>query len=319
VSVSIVICCYNSACRLGKTLKHISNLQIGTIQVELIIVDNASTDGTAIVAHKIWEKLNKPFPLQLVLEKQEGVRFARETGLNTAQYEYVLFCDDDNWLMPNYLELAYNIMISNSTIGAIGGCSIPVSSEDLPIWFTTYQSNFAVGVQSLYSGDITERGYLWTAGMMLKRDLYIKLKECGFIFFLTGRKGNVLSAGEDSELCKWFILAGYKLWYDERLVFKHFISDNRLTKGYYARMNLGITESNSVLSSYNGLIEYTNKKSCFKRIGFFLIYIVAAILTQNITFLNKAEGFNPFPFNLFSKKCFRIKKWYRNYKLLYKN
>jgi hypothetical protein len=39
---------------------------------------------------------------------------------------------------------------------------------------------------------------------------------------ISDRRGEEISGG-DSEICEWFRIAGYKLWYDERLFFTHFI------------------------------------------------------------------------------------------------
>jgi hypothetical protein len=44
-------------------------------------------------------------------------------------------------------------MKSNKSIGVLGGQGIPVFQSDTPTWFSTFQGSYAIGYQSLYSGD----------------------------------------------------------------------------------------------------------------------------------------------------------------------
>ncbi len=53
---------------------------------------------------------------------------------------------------------------------------------------------------------------------------------------LTDREENGLSAGGDYELCYAIALAGYDIWYDERLVFKHFMPQKRINWTYCMRL-----------------------------------------------------------------------------------
>jgi cellulose synthase/poly-beta-1,6-N-acetylglucosamine synthase-like glycosyltransferase len=53
--VSVVICCYNSSQRLPQTLGHLLAQECEVdLPWEVIVVDNASTDGTAEVARSVW-------------------------------------------------------------------------------------------------------------------------------------------------------------------------------------------------------------------------------------------------------------------------
>lgn len=175
--VSIVLCCFNSAKRLPDTLFHLSQQKIPkNIEVEIIIVDNNSTDQTTGIAQEIWAKLHDPLPLKIIAQPIPGLAHAREKGIEEAAYEFIVLCDDDNWLEENYLTLAYRILTKNRGIGILGGQSEAVSDIPLPYWFSTYQAGYAVGVQNLESGDITSRGYVWGAGMVLRKSAFQKIE-----------------------------------------------------------------------------------------------------------------------------------------------
>jgi glycosyltransferase involved in cell wall biosynthesis len=256
--ISVVICCYNSTSRLQPTLKHIANQKVSKdIPWEIIIVDNNSDDGTSEYAKKLWQELNSNIPFQVIFEYQQGLSFARKKGINTALYEYILFCDDDNWLSNNYVEYAFHLMKSKPKIGALGGQCRFVSSTILPYWFPTYQGDYAVGVQDIMSGDVTFRQFVWGAGMVIRKSVLLTFQELNIESQLTGRNGDEILSGDDSEMCYWIIWAGYRLWYDENLILDHFMPQNRLTKTYYEKLKNGHNKAQSVLYIYDFITRHS--------------------------------------------------------------
>ncbi|NJN12887.1 MAG: glycosyltransferase family 2 protein [Richelia sp. RM1_1_1] len=126
--VSVIICCYNSAFRIEKTLKNLAFQNInGNFKCEIIVVNNASIDDTEKVVNQVWEECGNPYPLKIYFEVSPGLAFARKCGVKNARYSYSVFCDDDNWLAPDYLSKVFQIFKkSNKKIGVIGGASTPV-------------------------------------------------------------------------------------------------------------------------------------------------------------------------------------------------
>jgi hypothetical protein len=64
-----------------------------------------------------------------------------------------------------------------------------------------------------------------------------------------------MSSGGDDELCYALRLLGYKIWYDERLYFKHFIPKDRLTWDYVKRFFQGSAKANIVLGPFNDILK----------------------------------------------------------------
>lgn len=252
VQFSIIICAYNSCTRLQKTLEHLAVMEYPSEQVEIILVDNNSTDGTGEFARDLWTDLKSNFSLNIVIEVQQGLNNARKRGIQESQFDYVVFCDDDNWLDSQYLKRANDLLTQNLTIGILGGQSFPVTDADsFPNWFYTYCGCFAVGVQGIKSGNISERGYVWGAGSIARRDLLLKVFSSGYEQLLSGRKGSAMGAGDDSELCQWFLIAGFQIWYEESMMFHHFIPKERLTLDYLERLLMGIRDSWETLEFYD--------------------------------------------------------------------
>ena len=119
VGISVIICCYNSSKRLPDTLKHLASQKLAKdINWEVIVIDNASTDDTAVIAQREWDSYRQLSPAFTVLkEPRPGKNFAFKTGVYAAKYEYLLTCDDDNWLSPDYIKLAFDFMYAYARAG----------------------------------------------------------------------------------------------------------------------------------------------------------------------------------------------------------
>lgn len=250
--VSIVICCHNSSQRLPTTLRHIIEQKVETgIPWEVIVVDNASTDDTVEVAKSILAK-NQVVPFRVVHEPQLGLSYARDRGLECATYECVSLVDDDNWVDFNWVQTIFAVMIAHPDAAGCGGQIDAVFDEPPPKWFSKFQGSYAVGKQAEVSGDVTwTRGYLWGAGLTIRKSAWHQLRQNGYRALLTDRKGKSLTAGGDSELCFAFRLAGWRLWYDERLKLKHFMPSTRLQWSYLRRLHRGFGASTVGHDPYN--------------------------------------------------------------------
>jgi len=254
--VSIIVCCYNSQNLLPQTIQHLANQNVSNrIGWEIIIVDNNSTDNTAIVAADVWEKTGSKTPFNIITQPIPGLSAAREMGVENSQYEYIIFVDDDNWLDENYVTNVYNIMENNPEIGILGGVGIPVYEEEPPEWFIKYKVRYAVGKQADRSGDISlKKGYVYGAGMVVRKFTWYYVKSLGFKNYVSDRSKNKLLSGGDNEICYIVRLVGYKIWYDDSLIFKHFIPKKRLTYKYFLEHKEGKHRSSVYLDPYLRLL-----------------------------------------------------------------
>lgn len=256
--VSIIICCYNSSTRIKKTLEYLSVQQFqSNFNCEIIIVDNNCSDGTSEVSKQYWEQLGCSIPFQIIKEPIPGLTWARIGGAKKAKYDYILFCDDDNWLARDYVNNAFLLLESNPEIGALGGKTKEffINPSNTPIWFGNYKSSFAIGEQNPISGDVSKRKYLWGAGLIVRRKLFLFAMEL-YPPLLSDRVANGLSSGGDSEICARILLSGYKLYYDNTLFLYHFIPEERLTNIYLERLMIGHQLAYKTLHIYWQYIDY---------------------------------------------------------------
>lgn len=250
--VTVVICTYNGSDNLPDAIEHVSRQQLAEeIPLELIIVDNNSSDDSAAVAQATWNRVGVTrTSFRLLTEKMPGKYYALQLGIKEARYEYIIICDDDNWLAPDYAQRVYDRLDVTPEIGAVGGLGTSETRGlPLPDWFERYLFAYAVGPQAGKTGFMRPRAVLWGAGMATRRSLYLKMYQ-KYPSFLPEFGVATAMSSEDTEYCMRLILKGYRLYYDDNLKFKHFIPERKLNEAFRDRLLAGFKSSNPLLRKY---------------------------------------------------------------------
>jgi len=303
--ISIVICTFNGTKRLQPTLESIFKQKLTlTVPWELIIIDNASTDQTSEFCKNIIEQNHFQQPYKIIYESQQGCNHARLRGLNEIQYKWLLFCDDDNHLFPDYLEKGWKILQNKTNIGVLGGQGIGLFETTKPDWFDTYFSSFAVGPQCKKNGILpfNDKRKLYSAGSFFHASSLLTYYDNNFTTIMTGPKANELTRGEDTEWCMMIQLMGLDLYYSDDLLFYHLMTASRLNWNYYKLLKKGIASGAAKLSSYDLFFKQKNP-SVF---GFFVDYFKNCIYFNLVAFQFLIRS-NILPFS-YSKEIIDIGK-----------
>jgi glycosyltransferase involved in cell wall biosynthesis len=246
--ISIIVCCYNSVNRLQQTLAYLAGqITTNVPGIELIVVDNNSTDKTLTCAQEIWDRLNQPFEAFFFHEPNPGLTHARKKGIENAKYDYLIFCDDDNWLDKTYSETAYTFFESDPELAILGGTGTAVFEQEKPYWFDQFYHGYAVGKQAPQTQYLNS---VYGAGMALRKRVIISDQFNVVPLILNDRKGVSLSSGGDAEICLRVRLLGYKILYTDELTFKHFLTHSRLRWAYLKKLHDGFTEAYIPLHIY---------------------------------------------------------------------
>ena len=110
--ISVIIPCFNAAKHLGRTMDSFITQTMGMDNLEIILVDDASTDGGATLDMCMEYEGRYPENI-IVIPLEENMRQggARNIALIYASGDYVLYCDSDDWLVPKALERLYDIAV----------------------------------------------------------------------------------------------------------------------------------------------------------------------------------------------------------------
>lgn len=99
MTVSVIVPAYNAGKYLGECLDSI--LSQSYRETEIIVVDDGSTDNTAAVADGYAVADSR---LRIIRTPNRGVSAARNTGIETATGEWIMFADSDDALLPGAIE-----------------------------------------------------------------------------------------------------------------------------------------------------------------------------------------------------------------------
>jgi len=113
--ISVIIPAYNAE----KWLKECcdSVLRQTYHNIELIVVDDGSTDETYSIAQDIALTDNR---VQIIRVNNGGVCYARNRGLDIARGEYIAFLDSDDMLLSDALEKLYKLIVEHQGDISVG-------------------------------------------------------------------------------------------------------------------------------------------------------------------------------------------------------
>ncbi|NCD41247.1 MAG: glycosyltransferase [Bacteroidia bacterium] len=120
---SVVTAAYNAAPWIQNMLHSVAKQSIGfKANIQLIVVDDGSTDETAEIVHE-WISL---FPQNITLIHQEnsGPSSARNHGLKLAVGKWITFIDADDFVSPCYFQIVQNFLDETHFDGPIIACNL---------------------------------------------------------------------------------------------------------------------------------------------------------------------------------------------------
>lgn len=228
--VSIVICTYNNAASLAITLQQIIDQEVTQPDlVELIVIDNNSSDNTADI---LKSTCCKKFVYRHYYESRQGISHARNTGFENALGDYILYTDDDADIPANWLENYLNKIASSKADCIFGDISI-IWDLPQPWWYDNdrFQGFFAAINYGKTEFQVTSKNHPFlTKNACIKKSCLV---EVGGFDPILGRKGAVLTGGED-------ILLFYHLIETEKII--HYCPDisigHRLKAREYSEKNI---------------------------------------------------------------------------------
>ena len=121
--ISVIVPVYNGEAYLENCIDSIKRQTYEPL--EIILVNDGSTDGTAAVCerirHSVVSDSDKSRTIQIITLGDEGVSTARNTALSRAHGTYISFVDADDRILPDMIEHLYQNLIATGS--QISGCS----------------------------------------------------------------------------------------------------------------------------------------------------------------------------------------------------
>lgn len=140
--VSVIMPAYNAAATLEASANSVLSQKLS--ELELIIVDDGSIDGTQSVCRRLEKKDER---VRVISTANSGPAAARNTGLNAAAGEFVTFVDSDDLILPEMLSVMLEAARETGAGAVVCGASI-----EYPKGGGT-DSEIRFGAQGLFEGE----------------------------------------------------------------------------------------------------------------------------------------------------------------------
>lgn len=166
--ISVIIPVYNSEKYVERAINSVLNQSYRN--VELVIVDDGSTDMTGDIIDRVAKKDTR---VVVIHKKKEGVGVARNRGLNAATGSYITFCDADDEMYPNMLEkMMHAIIRDGSDVAVCDWEYVDTEGREL-FWYRQKRTNEILesreAQERFLTSDIIE-GFCWNK--LVKSKLY---------------------------------------------------------------------------------------------------------------------------------------------------
>ena len=136
--ISIIVPIYNSVIYLDNCINSIRNQSYHNI--EIILIDDGSIDNSLNACFKHKESDNR---ILVFHQKNRGISATRNKGLEIANGDYIAFCDNDDILHPQMIELLYKAISENKS--EIAMCMVDCNKTNNNISnFTIYNQNICL-------------------------------------------------------------------------------------------------------------------------------------------------------------------------------
>jgi glycosyltransferase involved in cell wall biosynthesis len=229
MKVTVAICTWNRAALLDKTLSAMRQLQIPAgAEWELLIVNNRCEDDTDDVIEKHASEL----PLRRLFEPELGQSRARNTALDAAAGDLILWTDDDVIVDPRWLAEYCAAAERWPTASYFGGRILPWYECPPPSWVENNLS-FLKGVLLVRDLGPEERPFRGGeepsgASMMFRRSVFNSWRFEPRL----GLVGQSPVRGEDTQLIDTLRNQGEVGVYAPLAVVQHFVPASRMTRQY---------------------------------------------------------------------------------------
>lgn len=133
--VSVIVPAYNAEYYIEQCARSVLNQTLK--EIEVIFIDDGSTDRTPVILDRVVEKYANAY---VIHQKNKGLYKTREIALAKAKGDYVGWVDADDYVEPEMFEILYETAIKNKSELVI--CDYKWIPEKIPTkekWFREYK------------------------------------------------------------------------------------------------------------------------------------------------------------------------------------
>ena len=160
--ISIIIPTYNRANLITQSVQSVLNQTYKNI--EIIVIDDGSTDNT----QKIINKINDKRIRYIKFNKNNGASYARNIGIKIAQGKYISFQDSDDLLNNKKLEKQVKNLKKNKS--CLDFCKFSIHINDsYNVVFPSNYTEINISNKQLYDELLDKGNFISTQSILVKK------------------------------------------------------------------------------------------------------------------------------------------------------
>lgn len=276
IIISIIIPVYNVEKYLSKCLDSIISQTYK--QLEIIIIDDGSTDNSGIICDEYALMDNR---IIVIHQPNGGLSAARNSGLNIAKGEFVMFVDSDDFVESAFCEKPLNIALrENVDIVTFGYFQISKKSTKVNRTNNPRIVQASEAIKLSITLDDVIHGYVWNK--FYRRNLFDEIR------FPVGR------TFEDQGVNYLLYHFARIIYMSDEVLYHYCRRDNSISKNYYSprsikdRFEIWNNRLSFIQKNYPDLGSYQILQLVDES---FLAFSYTSSLPQYKSFIKKVDGF----------------------------
>jgi glucosyl-dolichyl phosphate glucuronosyltransferase len=234
MTLDVILATFNRAALLERTLESLRAARLPAgLSVRVLVVDNASTDGTATLVRAAG--IGSPLDVQYLFVPTPGKPHALNAGIAATDGDLVGLIDDDEEVDAGWLEAIHRHFHAAAPPDFIGGRCLPLWGAPRPVWLGAGYLGVIGWVDpgpDARAMDASYPGILMGGNAVIRR---AALERAGEYSTALNRTGAKLLGCEDEDMYHRLLATGARGRYVPDLVIHHHVPAARLTKRYFRR------------------------------------------------------------------------------------
>lgn len=189
--LSIIVCTFNRYVLLYRCLIKIESLIIDTKNIEVLIVDNNSTDETKSIAKNFCSKYTN---WSYFFESNQGLSYARNRGAQEAKGEWLFYIDDDGVIGDKAIKEVFRT-INEHDFKFFTGIVHMLDDGNTPKWFPYEWGNTLLKGKSIIRS--LDLDYISGGIMIIEKNTF---EDLGPFNINLGMNGSKIGYGEETDL-----------------------------------------------------------------------------------------------------------------------
>ena len=166
ITISIIIPIYKVEAYIERCIKSVASQEgiESAYNLECILVNDCTPDKSMEIAKETIKPYKNIHFICLQHEVNRGVSAARNTGLEYATGEYIMFIDSDDYILPNCLNSFTNEIIKNPALDMVIGSSMNNHKTDIK------KRELLENRESIIHGFLTMKFFITVWNKLIRRE-----------------------------------------------------------------------------------------------------------------------------------------------------